>query len=549
MSGQLLDAFAIAFNSENIKEFQETVKQNEKELDNAEKKVKELEDSLNELNKAQEKRNKELKELEKSEKKDEIAIKKITNAIAKGKIEIEKTTTALNNARQSSHDFTISLSKLKGDARYNLAELAKTAGNLVKQLGLIITVSAVVRKSLDFYEQAEQLDLLSQKTDIATDKLQQLGKAAQSYGGNTEMTAQSVVNLRAVYGSEASPDEMLEKVAQKMETLKTDAEKWNLADSLGIDEATTQLLIAGVGKYREELQKADKYRMFTPEEIQRMRDYRHIQQDIKYGLENIQAIFARFLLPVIMKVSEVIKNVVGWLNVHEGAVKLVGIFLGLATAIGGIALAIKGVSAAVTILEAHPIVRLIIIIIGLLTLLFAIYEDFFGFLTGKSSVIERILKKMGYNVDEVRQNCLHFFGSLVNWITSSIKWISSLGGGFTDLANKIKSLWDSIPAPFKKLIGLSNPITGTYTILTTAKEQINKINKNPNNAVPSGAISNYNQSKSINENNNNNVRNINSSNKKSVNINKVEIVTKSNDAKGIAREVTTLNYLDNGLRT
>jgi len=31
-----------------------------------------------------------------------------------------------------------------------------------------------------------------------------------------------------------------------METMKTDAQKWDLANSLGIDEGTTRLLIQGV---------------------------------------------------------------------------------------------------------------------------------------------------------------------------------------------------------------------------------------------------------------------------------------------------------------
>lgn len=520
MSGQLLDVFAIAFNSDNLKDFQQELKRNEKELDTTEKKVKELEDSLNKL--------------EKTKGPDSDEYKAVKN-------ELEK-------AKKQAEEFSNAIIKMKGDSKFSLMQITQSAGVLIRQLGLIATVGFAVRQSLNFYEKAEELDNLSQKTSIATDKLQQLGKMAERYGGSTEATADSVVNLRAVYGKNASPDEMLEKVAKKMETLKTDAEKWNLADSLGVDEATTKLLIEGVGKYREELQKADKYRMFTPEDIQRMRDYRHIQQDIKYGIENIQAVIARFLLPILTAVGKVIRSITNWITEHEGAIKIIGVFVGIAAAVGAVILAVNLLNMAFKFLAANPVVLAIMAIIAVITLLIAIIQDFVVFLQGGESIIGDILKKMGFNVDEVRQNCLNFFQSLKEWIMGAIDWLKSLGGKFVDLAQKIKSMWDSLPEPIKKLIGMTNPISGVYTVVTTAKEAMNKANSNPANAVPNGAISNYNQSQSINENNNNNARNINNSNKKSVNINKVEIVTKSTDAKGIAREMKALGNLDNGLR-
>lgn len=520
MSGQLLDVFAIAFNSDNLKDFQEELKRNEKELDTTEKKVKKLEDSL--------------KKLEKTKGPDSDEYKAV-------KQELEQ-------AQKQAEKFKATIANLKGDSKYTFMQMSKSLGNIAKQLGLLVFVGATVKKSLDFYEKAEELDNLSKKTSIATDKLQQLGRMAERYGGSTEMTADSIVNLRTVYGQNASPDEMLEKVAQKMSTLKTDAEKWNLADSLGVDEATTRLLIEGVGKYREELQKADKYRMFTPEDIQRMRKYRHIQQDIKYGIENIQAVIARFLLPILTAVGKVIRSITNWFTEHEGAVKIIGVFIGIAAAVGAVILAVNLLNLAFKFLVANPVVLTIMAIIAVITLLVAVIQDFVVFLQGGESIIGDILKKMGFNVDEVRQNCLNFFQSLKEWIMGAIDWLKSLGGKFVDLAQKIKSMWDSLPEPIKKLIGMTNPISGVYTIATTAKEAMDKANSNPANAVPNGVISNYNQSQSINENNNNNARNINTSNKKSVNINKVEIVTKSTDAKGIAREMKALGDLDNGLR-
>lgn len=76
-----------------------------------------------------------------------------------------------------------------------------------------------------------------------------------------------------------------------MQTLKSEAQKLDLANSLGLDEATTRLLIQGVDRYREELKRTNKYKLYTKDDIERMRDYRQIQQDIRMGMESINGHF------------------------------------------------------------------------------------------------------------------------------------------------------------------------------------------------------------------------------------------------------------------
>lgn len=523
----LLDVFTIGFNSEGLRDFEQNLKNNEKELDKYQKRVKDLEGALDDLKK---------KNLEDSD-----TYKSI-------KADLEE-------ANKKVKLFGDSVKKMKGQSEYQLLALKKNFGNLMKTVRLLASVGVTVRKSLQFYEQAEQLDFLAQKTGIAIEKLQELGNAAQRFGGTTEGSASSIENIRtnkeeyAKYGirTEADPTQTLENVARKMETLKSDAAKWDMANSLGLDEGTTRLLIQGVARYREELKRSSKYKLYTKEDIMRMRDYRQVQQDIRMGTEAIFGAISRLLLPSITAVAKAIRTITDWLAEHEGAVKIIATFVAVTVAITGVISVIKLLNIAIGFLLANPVVLTIIAIITAITALITIVQDFIVFLQGGDSLIGDILKRMGFNVKEVRQNCLNFFNSLKEWVTGAIDWIKSLGGKFAELANKLKSMWDALPEPIKKIIGMSNPITGAYTVVTTAQQAIKKANDNKTNAVPAGATSNYNSTQAINENNNKNIKNTDKSNKKVVNIQSVNIQTQASDPKAVANAVNNISEHDNGL--
>ncbi len=522
----LLDAFTIAFNSEGLQKFEQELKNNECELDKYQKQVVKLK--------------KELDELEADEEKDTAAI--------------EKTKAALTTANAEVKRFGDAVETLKGRSEYQLLSLKKNFCNLMKTVGMLARVGVAVRQSLQFYEQAEQLDFLVQKTGLAVENLQELGNAASKYGGTIEGTATSIENIRtnkeeykkAGITIGEDPTKTLENVARKMQTLKSDAEKWDLANSLGIDEGTTRLLIQGVERYREELKRTSKYKLYTKEDIERMRDFRQVQQDIRMGLQSIFGAISRLLLPALTVLSKIIRSVTDWLAEHEGAVKIVATMIGLAAAIGMVITVGQALVALFDLIMLNPIVGFIMLIAASIALLIAIIQDFIVFLQGGDSIIGDILKRMGFNVEEVRQNCLNFFNSLKEWVTGAIDRIRSLGGKFVELANKIKALWNAIPEPIKKgfLIG---GIPGAIGV-ATGQKILESANNNKMNSVPAGASAIYNQTQAINENNNKNVKNTNNSNKKVVQINTVNIQTQASDPKGVAREVSNVAEYDNGLR-
>jgi len=165
----LLDLFAIGFNSEGLNDFEQNLKRSQKELDNYEQKVKDCEGAL--------------KDLEKQGEKDSDVYKSIESD--------------LEQAKRGAEKFRKEVETMQGSNSAQLLKMKKNFGSLVKTLGLLATVGVTLKKSLEFYEQGEQLDFLAQKAGIATDKLQALSNASSKYGGTTEGTAGTIENLRA----------------------------------------------------------------------------------------------------------------------------------------------------------------------------------------------------------------------------------------------------------------------------------------------------------------------------------------------------------------
>lgn len=499
-----LDSFVIGFSSEELKEFEQALKKTEKQLDETEKDIKNLE--------------KELRDIEKQGGKDSKTFKDVEQRLKETK----------SQAKLLSKE----LDTLKGSGKYSALTLQKNFTTLAKTFAKLAFVGIAVKKSLDFYEQAEQLDFLAQKSGVATEKLQALSNVAKRYGGTTEGTAGTLENLRSQYQSlrmgeggggleraafkygvsiSSDPEQMLENVARRMETLKSDAAKWDLANTLGIDEGTARMLMGGLEKYRAELKRIQKYKLYTKEDIERMREYRQVQQDIRMGVESIFGSIYRSLLPAIMAVSKAIRAVTDWLAEHEGAVKIIATMAVVALAIGAVTSSVKVLNIAFKALLANPVALTMLGWAALITIVITVIQDFITWLQGGESAMQG-LWEMGAKI---------FNG------------LKTLATGFIDT---LKSLWDNIPDPIKKFLTMTNPIGATFTTVTMAKDAISKANNNELNPVPAGSVANYNSTKSISSTNSN----------KNVNIGQVTINTQATNGKEIANEMATLSQADNG---
>ena len=490
----ILDIFSIGFDSKGLKDFDSNLKKTRSELDKAEGDVKALEQELENL-----------KEIGGE---DSDTFKAVSKQLEEARANVKK--------------FSDEISVMEGKSEFQLNKIHQNFMKVTKAVASIAVITATVKRSLDMYKEAEEIGYLAQKADIAVESLQRLGNAASKFGGNTESTASTIQNIQTKETKEnivkagislgKTPEETLENIAKKMETLSSDAKKLELADTLGLDEGTTRLLMEGVQKYREELKRTSKYRLYTKEDIERMRDFRQVQNDIGMGIKSIQAVIARFLLPALMTVGKVLRGITDWVAEHEGAVKIVGIFIAIVAGAGLVIGAIKGISAALTFLMANPIVLWILGISAAIAAVIVVIQDFITWLNGGESALSSL------------------------WETGArvFDWLKEKVSGFM---SAVKNLWDSLPDPIKKLIGMSNPITGTMTMVNIAKEQLGKANSNPVNAVPAGAVQNYNSNVAQKTNNNS----------KTTNIGSITVNTQATNGAEVAKNIQQISESDDGL--
>ncbi len=541
----LLDVFTIGFNSDGLKDFEKNLRTTEKELDKAEKELKELQREF-----------------------------KFTDDTAQAAKLDEK----IQETEEKVKSLSGSLKVMKSSSENTLLSMKKNFTSLVKTLGTLAIAGIALKKSLDFYEQGEQLDFLAQKTNIAVDKLQLLANVAKKYGGTTEGIAGSVEGLNSKEGRQKATkagitvsddaEKTLDNIARKMETLGTNAKKLELAKTLGLDEATTRMVLEGTTKLNEQLKRAKKYQLFTPEDIQRMREYREIETDIRLGVENIFGSIWRMLLPAITAVGKAIRKVTDWFAEHEGAVKIIATFVAIVAAIAAVVSIIQVLNGAIALVMANPVVLIILGIAAAITALIAIINDLIVFMEGGDSIIEELFNKWGLNTELLRQDLKNLTEGVKTYVTQWIEGCRIIGEVVDGLVQKVKSLWEIIPEPLRKIMGgsfklattMANPIGMPIAIGQTL---LNRYKNNETNAVPNGAIANYNQTQSINNNNAANTQSINNNNSsniknlstatattsRKISIQKVEINAQGADAQGVYNQfLNTASGLDNGMR-
>lgn len=524
MATESLYNYTIGFDTSGVKELQEEIEYNEKQLDNYEKKIKELRAELDKMAEAGETGSKAY--------------------LAQSK--------SLERMQFQADKYRETIIKLKNSSTYSFAQMQKSFMSLIRTVGLFAIVSGTIRRSLDFYEQAEQLDFLAQKTGIAAERLQELSAVSARYGGTTEGTVNSIENIRtnkeeyqkAGIRIEQDPSKTLENVARKMEKLKTDAEKWQLAETLGIDEATTRALIEGVDKYNESLQKSAKYKLYTKEDILRMREYRQIQQDIRLNMQNIYAVIYRGLLPTIRAVAKVLEKFTWWLNENQAAVKIAF----TTAAVASLAIAFLHLATNMGKLATYTRIFGLLAAIGLIV---TAVQDFVVFMEGGDSLFGRLWKKWGYDLDMIRNG-------VEIWIEQIKRLWNNLLAFFDKNRLHIDDPFDEkdinsyhgkdlTMEESKKLTNNMVNRSGSRNLLKYGKNYLGQLNDNIANSIPVGAISNYYGTQSQNETITKNAKNIANTNNRNLSIGQITINTQASDARAIAKQFSgTLDSLDNG---
>lgn len=370
----LLDTFIMAFGSEGLGEIAKEITDTEKKVDELEKKEKTL--------------NKTIKE----GKDDTVKAKK---ELAATKREIAETKEKLDS--------------LNGSTGGVILKLKNLTGTIAKIAGSFYALKSAIDFTNDFAQSAETISELAQNAQISTDKFQDLSNAMIHYGGSVESASSVMSKLKEeltdiqkggtggklkevalkyhIDTNTTEVDNFLQNVARKMETLSQD-KKLELSNQLGLDPATFKLVSSGLDNYIKQLENANKYKMFTKEDVERSKEYEMTMRDIRMGTSAIGANLAQMLLPVMLSVAKVVKKVIDFFVEHGAFIK--AMIIGIGAVLTAIAIP-SIIKMGVALWSAlAPVLPIILGVTAALVAFSLIAEDIYKWIHGEPSVAELI---------------------------------------------------------------------------------------------------------------------------------------------------------------
>lgn len=305
----------------------------------------------------------------------------------------------------------------------------------------------------------------------------------------------------------------------------------------------------------EEFQKKNgRYTIFTKEDVNNAKIYEQTMRDVRMGTAAIGANLAQLLLPVMINVAKVVRNVVDFFVDHGAFIKAAIIGIGVVlTAIAIPSIIKMGVALWAALAPVLPIILAVTAAIVAFSL---IAEDIYKWIHGEPSLAELIFGDFKTFVDNFKKgfqeikdafkvsfaeglktiwnNLLEFFkatwSNLWNNIISKIPLIQKMNAGKTPDGSHASGLdyvpYDGYLAELHKgeRVQTAQEANSWRSNLLAAKKAVNFTASYPLNSIPSGAVSNA-------YNNTSNASNQN------INISGITINTQATDAQGIANDL------------
>lgn len=354
------------------------------------------------------------------------------------------------------------LTKAEKETKGAADKLGESNDNLVKKnaqlaksvTGLISTYMGfkkILSEVFSFASGGEDLLLMANNAGVGAEQLERYGIALKNYGGGLSSAASTLSNLNqqmqdlrfgkggaiqeaairygiSVHGKNglATGEEMLYNIARRMESLGH-AEQLDLGRKLGLDPSTIALLQGGVENLTKELEKASKFSIYTPEDIENSRKFQMALRELKQSLAQVWATVSRALLPVITKIMNVVSKFFQFLSDHKGFV------LGFLAAISA-ALAVIAIK---SIIATAPFWLMVLAIAAVGAAIGLLVDDFVTFLEGGESCIGDVI--------QLFVDFWHFLVGLGESIGQFFKGIwDSIIKGITGVFDWILEKWNKI---------------------------------------------------------------------------------------------------------
>lgn len=253
-----------------------------------------------------------------------------------------------------------------------------------------------------------------------------------------------------------------------------------LAQSLGMDDGTFNLLIQGPEKVNAYLTKVSGLYKSTEQDLATSQK---LTESISYIDEQFNALklmIANAVTPVLVKMADYVTEFLDYLQRHEGLVK--GVFYGFATVLSAVLIPTLISAAGAAVAFIAPFLPAIAVILGVAAAIGLLYDDYVTWANGGESlfnwdVFTKWIKTANLSIDNLKSAISFLITGYKNWgkaLQAGKDWlelkgftkngemsISSLATGFSNLA---KDLWNTLLPAIKAVSGaVSKMLDGDFS--------------------------------------------------------------------------------------
>lgn len=379
-----------------------------------------------------------------------------SNEVKKATAENDKLSAAIDNVSDSSADLTITI-KNQADETKKAAkkqdDFTKSINNGIKAIGAlfatIMASSGLSKLISEIQKSNDQLYFLSKNLGMSATEIKKWQNMAEMSGGSTDGMAASMSNLSkslwdlvTIGDSSVLPyfnalnvgvvdsggklrdlDAILLDVADSLSGMSR-PQAYNIAKNMGFDEGTINTLLQGRDAMQEMLDTQRGLVISSEEELEISRQLNKQNAQVRQGWEGLKTLLANYLMPSLLKFSEMVTGVLMFLNKNRDTAVTVFKGIGIVLGVLLIPMVIKAATAFLGMFGAIGLVPLALLALG--SSLWLLYDDFKKWKAGGESLLGDYWKKW----DETITPIVKMLDDFKDWFkdTTIGKWFTDQDG-------------------------------------------------------------------------------------------------------------------------
>lgn len=341
-------------------------------------------------------------------------------------------------------------SLVTGRAMDDLAGRMGKLGTLFKRVvAPFVAVFSGQRLFQNLSQTGESLDILSERTGVATDKIDAWAKANRDAGGSEEAFKSALESWTV--DKRRSADEFF-RMGEAVKGM-TDQQASHFLNAMGLSQDAAAVFT----KFKDSANDAaEAYKgvAFTPEQAKAAREMNIRWRQFTDQAQALANMLAVTVLPVVNKVLKVIGDGVAFVREHSRAVKLVlaGVGTVLAATYGRSIIqaitasstffkVLKSGQGIVAALNATMLANPVAVVTAAVVALALAFDDLFAFIRGGNSILGRFLSFIGVSderIQAIRETCQEWLDALINLPAEAVKALGELWDAIKSIGSSFK---------------------------------------------------------------------------------------------------------------